>query len=85
MSPHFSFISSLAWPELGWGGNNGSTLTTGVSAIVHRALCTPFNEIVAIKVLDLEKCNSNLGCESEADMPALRSGDGQEYESGASS
>ncbi|KAH9321541.1 hypothetical protein KI387_016180, partial [Taxus chinensis] len=32
----------------------------GVSAIVHRALCIPFNEIVAIKVLDLEKCNSNL-------------------------
>lgn len=32
----------------------------GVSAIVYRALCIPFNEIVAIKVLDLEKCNSNL-------------------------
>lgn len=32
----------------------------GVSATVHRALCIPFNEIVAIKVLDLEKCNSNL-------------------------
>eukprot|EP01018_Ginkgo_biloba_P005812 Gb_23850 [translate_table: standard] len=32
----------------------------GVSATVYRALCIPLNEIVAIKVLDLEKCNSNL-------------------------
>lgn len=32
----------------------------GVSANVYRALCIPFNEIVAIKVLDLEKCNNDL-------------------------
>lgn len=32
----------------------------GVSATVHRALCIPLNEIVAIKVLDLEKCNNDL-------------------------
>eukprot|EP00268_Persea_americana_P062219 TRINITY_DN7962_c0_g1_i12.p1 TRINITY_DN7962_c0_g1~~TRINITY_DN7962_c0_g1_i12.p1 ORF type:complete len:710 (-),score=165.67 TRINITY_DN7962_c0_g1_i12:304-2433(-) len=32
----------------------------GVSATVYRALCIPFNEIVAIKVLDLEKCNNDL-------------------------
>ncbi|KAM7280324.1 hypothetical protein ACFE04_007458 [Oxalis oulophora] len=32
----------------------------GASAIVYRALCVPFNEIVAIKVLDLEKCNNDL-------------------------
>ena len=32
----------------------------GVSASVYRALCIPLNEIVAIKVLDLEKCNSDL-------------------------
>ena len=32
----------------------------GVSASVYRALCVPFNEIVAIKVLDLEKCNNDL-------------------------
>lgn len=32
----------------------------GASAIVHRAECIPMNETVAIKVLDLEKCNSNL-------------------------
>ncbi|XP_050384675.1 serine/threonine-protein kinase BLUS1 isoform X2 [Argentina anserina] len=32
----------------------------GVSASVHRALCIPLNEIVAIKVLDLEKCNNDL-------------------------
>ncbi|GLU11281.1 hypothetical protein SLE2022_280380 [Rubroshorea leprosula] len=31
----------------------------GVSATVHRALCVPVNEIVAIKVLDLEKCNND--------------------------
>ncbi|GLU02067.1 hypothetical protein SLE2022_193370 [Rubroshorea leprosula] len=32
----------------------------GVSATVCRALCIPLNEIVAIKVLDLEKCNIDL-------------------------
>ncbi|XP_057491190.1 serine/threonine-protein kinase BLUS1-like isoform X2 [Actinidia eriantha] len=32
----------------------------GVSATVHRALCIPLNEMVAIKVLDLEKCNNDL-------------------------
>eukprot|EP00252_Welwitschia_mirabilis_P020320 TRINITY_DN4953_c0_g1_i1.p1 TRINITY_DN4953_c0_g1~~TRINITY_DN4953_c0_g1_i1.p1 ORF type:complete len:691 (-),score=163.16 TRINITY_DN4953_c0_g1_i1:508-2580(-) len=32
----------------------------GVSAVVHRALCKPFNETVAVKILDLERCNSNL-------------------------
>lgn len=35
----------------------------GVSATVHRALCIPFNEIVAVKVLDLEKCNNDLVCQ----------------------
>ncbi|CAA6665561.1 unnamed protein product [Spirodela intermedia] len=32
----------------------------GVSATVYRALCIPYNEVVAIKVLDLEKCNNDL-------------------------
>ncbi|XP_056169798.1 serine/threonine-protein kinase BLUS1 isoform X2 [Syzygium oleosum] len=32
----------------------------GVSATVYRALCSPLNERVAIKVLDLEKCNNDL-------------------------
>ncbi|KZV54854.1 hypothetical protein F511_39718 [Dorcoceras hygrometricum] len=32
----------------------------GVSATVYRACCVPLNEIVAIKVLDLEKCNNDL-------------------------
>ncbi|XP_039035549.1 serine/threonine-protein kinase BLUS1-like isoform X2 [Hibiscus syriacus] len=32
----------------------------GVSATVYRALCVPINEIVAIKVLDLERCNNDL-------------------------
>uniref|UniRef100_A0A7N0TP57 Protein kinase domain-containing protein n=1 Tax=Kalanchoe fedtschenkoi TaxID=63787 RepID=A0A7N0TP57_KALFE len=32
----------------------------GVSATVYRALCIPLNEIVAVKVLDLEKCNNDL-------------------------
>ncbi|XP_074376509.1 serine/threonine-protein kinase BLUS1 isoform X2 [Apium graveolens] len=32
----------------------------GVSATVYRALCIPLNETVAIKVLDLEKCNNDL-------------------------
>ncbi|PIA61963.1 hypothetical protein AQUCO_00200156v1 [Aquilegia coerulea] len=31
----------------------------GVSATVFRALCIPLNEIVAIKVLDLERCNND--------------------------
>ena len=34
----------------------------GVSATVYRALCIPLDEIVAIKVLDLEKCNNDLVC-----------------------
>ncbi|KAL6521767.1 hypothetical protein OROGR_018336 [Orobanche gracilis] len=32
----------------------------GVSATVYRARCVPLNEIVAIKILDLEKCNNDL-------------------------
>ncbi|XP_020523620.1 STE20/SPS1-related proline-alanine-rich protein kinase [Amborella trichopoda] len=32
----------------------------GVSAKVFRAICIPLNEIIAIKVLDFEKTNSNL-------------------------
>ncbi|KAL2943187.1 Serine/threonine-protein kinase fray2 [Bienertia sinuspersici] len=32
----------------------------GVSATVFRALCIPFNEVVAIKILDLERCNNDL-------------------------
>ena len=32
----------------------------GVSASVHRALCIPFNEVVAIKILDFERNNSDL-------------------------
>lgn len=34
----------------------------GVSATVYKALCLPLNESVAIKVLDLEKCNNDLVC-----------------------
>lgn len=34
----------------------------GVSATVYRALCIPLNEVVAIKVLDLERCNNDLVC-----------------------
>lgn len=32
----------------------------GASAVVYRAMCLPFKEVVAIKALDLEKCNSSL-------------------------
>ncbi|XP_052181634.1 serine/threonine-protein kinase BLUS1-like isoform X1 [Diospyros lotus] len=32
----------------------------GVSASVHRALCVPLNEIVAVKILDFERHNSDL-------------------------
>ena len=32
----------------------------GVSASVYRAMCIPFNEIVAIKVLDFERGSSDL-------------------------
>lgn len=34
----------------------------GVSATVYRAICIPRDEVVAIKVLDLEKCNNDLVC-----------------------
>lgn len=32
----------------------------GVSASVHRALCKPFEEVVAIKILDFERDNCDL-------------------------
>ena len=32
----------------------------GVSASVHRALCTPLNEVVAVKILDFERDNCDL-------------------------
>ena len=32
----------------------------GATASVHRALCVPFNEIVAIKILDFERDNADL-------------------------
>lgn len=32
----------------------------GVSASVYRALCIPFDEIVAVKILDFERNNSDL-------------------------
>lgn len=32
----------------------------GATAIVHRALCAPFDEIVAIKIVDLERSNGDL-------------------------
>ncbi|GAB4849207.1 hypothetical protein Ancab_004017 [Ancistrocladus abbreviatus] len=44
----------------------------GVSATVYRALCIPFNEIVAIKVLDLERCQNDLdGIRREVHMMSL--------------
>lgn len=36
------------------------TVGEGVSAAVHRARCIPLDEIVAIKVLDFERKNSDL-------------------------
>jgi serine/threonine-protein kinase OSR1/STK39 len=32
----------------------------GATAIVHRALCVPFDEIVAVKIVDLERSNGDL-------------------------
>lgn len=32
----------------------------GVSATVYRARCIALNEIVAVKILDLEKCRNDL-------------------------
>ena len=32
----------------------------GASAVVYRAIYIPFNEVVAIKCLDLDRCNINL-------------------------
>lgn len=44
----------------------------GVSATVYRALCIPFNEVVAIKVLDLERCSNDLdGIRREVHMMTL--------------
>ncbi|KAK4374686.1 hypothetical protein RND71_005363 [Anisodus tanguticus] len=44
----------------------------GVSALVHRALCIPLNEIVAIKILDFERDRCDLNCVSrEAQIMVL--------------
>lgn len=32
----------------------------GASATVYRAIYLPFNDVVAVKCLDLDRCNSNL-------------------------
>lgn len=32
----------------------------GANAVVYRAIYLPFNDIVAVKCLDLDRCNSNL-------------------------
>jgi serine/threonine protein kinase len=32
----------------------------GGSATVYRALCIPLNEIIAVKVFDLEKCHNDM-------------------------
>lgn len=34
----------------------------GASAIVYRVIYLPLNEEVAVKCLDLDRCNSNLVC-----------------------
>lgn len=34
----------------------------GASATVYRAIYLPFNEVIAVKCLDLDRCNSNLVC-----------------------
>ncbi|XP_031475419.1 serine/threonine-protein kinase BLUS1-like isoform X3 [Nymphaea colorata] len=56
--------------KLGSGRKNYSVLPTdyklleeigyGASATVYRAIYLPFNEVVAVKCLDLDRCNSNL-------------------------
>jgi hypothetical protein len=56
-----------------WMGRMGKTYTVnpidyklleevgyGASAVVYRAIYIPFNEVVAIKCLDLDRCNINL-------------------------
>ncbi|XP_059299730.1 uncharacterized protein LOC132052278 isoform X1 [Lycium ferocissimum] len=44
----------------------------GVSALVHRALCIPLNDIVAIKILDFERDKCDLSCVSrEAQIMVL--------------
>ncbi|KAL0296405.1 UNVERIFIED_CONTAM: Germinal center kinase [Sesamum radiatum] len=37
----------------------------GASATVYRAIYLPVNEVVAVKCLDLDRCNSNLECVSD--------------------
>lgn len=36
----------------------------GASAVVYRAIYLPTNEVIAVKCLDLDRCNSNLVCSS---------------------
>lgn len=34
----------------------------GASATVYRAIYLPLNDVIAVKCLDLDRCNSNLVC-----------------------
>ncbi|CAI7736046.1 unnamed protein product, partial [Closterium sp. NIES-53] len=43
----------------------------GISAVVFKAMCIPFKEIVAIKRLDLEQCNSSLSASPVAPLSSL--------------
>lgn len=56
------YLSKKKFPVNSRGYKLYEEVGEGVSATVYRALCIPFNEIVAVKVLDLERRNSDLVC-----------------------
>lgn len=41
----------------------------GASAVVYRAIYLPTNEVIAVKCLDLDRCNSNLVCRFVVPFP----------------
>ncbi|XVF28220.1 hypothetical protein REPUB_Repub15cG0010700 [Reevesia pubescens] len=66
--PGLTLTAGTIWCELGYGA----------SATVYRAIYLPFNDVVAVTCLDLDRCNSNMenqrlpfhaGLEQEQELP----------------